>query len=372
MAINVITGSNGIGTYLAGANNDALKIVGALDSVNSNEVIRQVKGMDFLNTFIRDFEGQNGATEGFEESKLFFTDDSPYTDAQTYKETFKTWTYNKKGYILKDFDFSLQLIEDAYEKSQDLSSLVDKRVRNVSSLYLNEFLPNIAYESLCQVPTDAQDYYYAPKGFLRNTVVDSSILKPHAVSTTRNHYKAIESATAGPTVEDIESVVEFMSEYIDVDDGNIIALGTRGSLFKLKNTLAYEGNQDIFARTGTPVETICGIQFMVNDWMPRNKILFLYGNAQSIITKLISPKTDRRGLSIIKDNGFENMDSLNSFIGSYYKIQPLGYNVTGRRYGVWLDLAHDAEADGSMSATGLAELTAHATYLKNRWYRGLR
>lgn len=57
MAINVITGSNGIGTYLAGANNDALKIVGALDSVNSNEVVRQVKGMDFLNTFIRDFEG---------------------------------------------------------------------------------------------------------------------------------------------------------------------------------------------------------------------------------------------------------------------------------------------------------------------------
>lgn len=91
--------------------------------------------------------------------------------------------------VFKDFDFSLALIEDAYEKGTELSKIVDNRVRAVSATYLNNYLPNIVYESLVALPVDGATYYSAPKGFLRNTVVDNSILKLGA-STTRQHYMA--------------------------------------------------------------------------------------------------------------------------------------------------------------------------------------
>ena len=44
MAITTIVGSSNLGSFLANANNDALKIVGALDNVNNPNVQRQVKG----------------------------------------------------------------------------------------------------------------------------------------------------------------------------------------------------------------------------------------------------------------------------------------------------------------------------------------
>ena len=91
--------------------------------------------------------------------------------------------------------------------------------------------------------------------------------------------------------------VELLSEYVDVSDSNIIALASRSTLFKLKNTLAFEGNIDVFSRTGTPTETICGVQFVINDYIPKNKILFLNGDADHIVSKLVSPKPDRKQIS---------------------------------------------------------------------------
>ena len=44
MAMTTINGSNGLGSYIANANNDALKIIGALDNVNNPTIQRQVKG----------------------------------------------------------------------------------------------------------------------------------------------------------------------------------------------------------------------------------------------------------------------------------------------------------------------------------------
>ena len=103
--------------------------------------------------------------------------------------------------IVRDYDFSLRMLEDAYERSTPLTNIVNQKVNAVSSMYLNQYLPNVVYEALCQIPTsDGLEYYSAPKGFLKNTVVDKFMLKASAVSTTRNHYKAVANATTGVSV----------------------------------------------------------------------------------------------------------------------------------------------------------------------------
>ena len=184
----------------------------------------------------------------------------------------------------------------------------------------------------------------------------------------------IDSASSGCSFEDIEYVVEMMNEYIDVSDSNIIAYASRPTLAKLKSTLAYEGNQDIFTRTGVPSETIAGVSFMVNDYIPKNKILFLNGSANAIVTRMESTKADRRGLGIEKATVFTSMESINDFIGSYYRVMPEGYFVTGRHQGVWLDIGADSQSGssgGKMATAGITEIVNHAKALKAAYAKSI-
>lgn len=58
--------------------------------------------------------------------------------------------------------------------------------------------------------------------------------------------------------------------------------------------------------------------------MPKDWILFLDGQTTGLITKLISPVPEFRGMAIEKEQGFENIDNLYSLTGSFFRIQPEG------------------------------------------------
>ena len=249
--ISVITGSDGIGKYLENANNDVIKVVQGVESMNSAAVYPQLKGMDFLNTFIRSVEGVEGHQEGFREYQVFASDDGSYADAEYYKESYATWTFNRRGYVVKDKDFTHEMLKMAYEENKSLSKIVDERISAIADMYLNRYLPNVAYETLFVVPEEGGTYYGTPVGFLRGTVVSPSMLKPYAQSAehlVRNHYRTIANGTTGVTADDISDVVDFMSEYRNVTDGNIVAIGNRRAIGKLKNTILFDGNRDVFNR----------------------------------------------------------------------------------------------------------------------------
>jgi len=174
-------------------------------------------------------------------------------------------------------------------------------------------------------------------------------------------------------MSDIEAVVQFFDEYADNSGGNLVAYANKATLAKLKTILAYSGNIDIFNRTSEPSENIGGVSFIANHMIPSNMILFLDGSAESIITRIQSPKADLRGFSIEKETGFNNLTNIGDLIGSYYRIMPEGYYITNRHAGLWLDLGNSSgSAGGDMHANGLTALTAHKEFLKAVWYRGVR
>jgi hypothetical protein len=73
--------------------------------------------------------------------------------------------------------------------------------------------------------SQASSFRAAPVGLLRDTPVDSSLLKPYAQSkTVRNNYKAVESATTGITVEDLEKWILEFTEFTGISDGQKAAL----------------------------------------------------------------------------------------------------------------------------------------------------
>lgn len=376
MAITTITGSNGIGTFLEGMNQDVITIVQGIQSMNDPRALAQIKGMNFLDTYIREVEGVAGHTEGFKEYKVYASDIGSYSDAISYKESYETWSFNRRGYALKDRDFTHEMIQEAYETGKSTAKLVDDRMMAISRMYLNQYLPNVAYETLFIVPEVGGRYYDEPTGFLRDVEIDPSMLKVYAQGKTlRNHYMQTENTQTGGGVsyEDIDHVVRYLSEYKDISDGNIIAIANGRTIFKLKSVFQYADNKDTFARTGQLFQEIVGVKFISNDFMPTDMILFLSGDVDSIITKLISPKADLRGVAMIKESGFQKLENISDLVGSQFKIMPEGYHLTGRHYGIFLNInPATGNANREMQTDGFNMLRGHASQLRGEWYNGLR
>lgn len=236
-------------------------------------------------------------------------------------------TYLKIFGKLRDFEFSLALIEEAYERNEPLTGIVTERLEAVYDWYLNRYLPNVLYQTVLKVPSTSQSasYYADPVGFLKDTPVDRTMLKPGRKRTTRNNYKAIASATAGITVEDLEFFVEYFTEMLDVSEGNIVVYAMRSTISKLSNTLADPGNIDIFNRTGKPATLIQGIRFVEDDRIPPGKMLMVDGNARDVIVHVVSPKKDLQGFGIVKDihEGFTKVETMRDFSGSYWKVDAI-------------------------------------------------
>lgn len=383
--IDIITGSNDLGSFLNNADENVTSIVAVLDAINSEEALPQLKGMDFLKPFITQIEGVEGHTEGERDYQVFASDDGSYSDANTYKESYTKWRFTRRGYVVKDKDFTKEMVREADELNKDLSVIVNTRMKAISDMYLNRFIPNISYEPLFIVPEEGGEYTSKPEGFLRNVKVNPMKLKLGSQQEeylVRNHYRAIKNPTTGVEADDIEDILEFLSEYRDITDTNIIGIGSRRSLYKLRSCLKWEGNMDVFNRTGLPAYPICGVLFIVNDFMPKDWLLFLDGQADKLITQLVSPKVKYRGIAIEKEKGFEKVETIQDMMGSFFRIQPTGYHLTGRHKGCFLYIGEEigtATADPNKNRTTklcsqeeLNLLSAHAFELKQSWYKGIR
>lgn len=372
--IKTIVGSQYVGSLIKKADANVLKILGSLTAVNSSEIQANIRGLNDLNPFIETKEFLNGGSEQFTNSRIFATDDGEYADSPTYNETYEQWNFLRAGYRLKDMEFTLSLLEDAYERGSPLESIVSDRIQAVSEWYMDEYLPNTIYSSLMKIPSTAQALTYraAPYGLLKDTVVDRFMLKPGRTKLSRNNYKAVKSATAGLTIEDLEQIITEFTDFSDISDGNLVIYATRGTIAKTRTTIAADINKDVFNRTGKPSTTILGVQFVENDRIPPGKMLLIDGNAKRALVHVVSPKKDLQGLAAVKDigNGFDKLETVKDFVGSYWRVMPEGRAIRGRHQFMWIDLLTNAKnAALDMSDTGIADLRSFDSYLESRWKR---
>ncbi len=361
-----IAGSKYVGSFIKKASPEVLTILGALDGMNDPQRQAKIAGVDDLAPFIGVVEGLNGQVQAFKNTTIKGVKDTEYGDAPIYNETFDQWYFTREGIRVRDSEFSLSAIMDADERSTPIGDVVKERIKAVSEWYMNQYLRNVWYATLLTLPTvqQASSFRAAPVGLLKNTPVDRTFLKPGTTKTTRNNYKAVADATTGITIDDLEKFVTEFTEFSNITDGNIVIYATRGTLSKLRATIAADVNKDLFNRTGKPTEVILGIQFIQNDMIPAGKMLMLDGNMRNGLTHFVSPKPYMRGIQVIKDvgNGFDKIESVKDFIGSHFKVMPEGHFITSREKFMWIDTLNDAADDDlNMSDTGLGQLT----YYKN-------
>lgn len=96
------------------------------------------------------------------------------------------------------------------------------------------------------------------------------------------------------------------------------------------------------------------------------------GNARDLMVHFVSPKKDLRGIGIVKDigNGFDKIEGISDFVGSYYKIMPNGKFLKEGRYKMmWIDLDNDASDPTTlnMSNTGINEIREWGNELTSTW-----
>lgn len=89
--IRTITGGKWAGSLIKKSDADVKMILGALTAMNKPETHEKIAGLQNLAPFIKKMEGLNGMVEQFKSLQMFATEDSAYSDAPTYDESFDQW-----------------------------------------------------------------------------------------------------------------------------------------------------------------------------------------------------------------------------------------------------------------------------------------
>lgn len=53
--------------------------------------------------------------------------------------------------------------------------------------------------------------------------------------------------------------------------------------------------------------------------MPKDWLLFINADADELITRLVSPKEDLRGMAIENERGFQKLDGIEDLVGSHFR-----------------------------------------------------
>jgi len=382
--MKVLNGSISAGQLLDNPSDVYFEIVGSLDAVNDKYAVYSDRDLKFIEAFISDVEGENGTIVSYEYFDVFFGDNGIGLNPQDFNESYEKWSLNSRSYAIKNASFEPELFKSAEIRGQDVARLVMDRTDAIIRKYQNVFKKNIAYEALMTIPTTGGSYL-SKKGALLNTVVKDSMLEDvdstatagDLKSTTRNHWRTVASSTLGLTFEDIQFYKAYLSEYVDVDESNILCLANNVGMGKFLSVYDSAARADEFKITGTPTETIDGVQIVKSNVPSNDMLIFIAGStaeegSNKLITRLQDPLAKYQGLGIIPINPHTRFHDAYDLIGAKFVIQNIGYEMTGRHYVLFVDInANRASSDRIMQAGGFAEIQRRKNFLHGRWYRGV-
>lgn len=194
----------------------------------------------------------------------------------------------------------------------------------------------------------------------------------------RNHYRAINCKFGGLTKLDLFSVAEYLSQYVDILNENVVLKANRKEFNKTLCALDIPFN----TMTGDKIMIDDKLEISVSEYMPDDWIFAVNKDTNEILTNLISPKKDFRGMAIVKEAGFSKLENLYDLIGAEFRILPEGHFVTGRHQACLLYTGihgvsnTDGEftrplKDDSQSQKIMETLNTHADTIRETWYKDI-
>ena len=109
-------------------NQEVATVLEVIKTINEN-ASRNTK-MGFLARYIEEVQGINGHMENHLSTIAAFGDDGDlFIEGDIVGEKMEQWTFTRRGYVLKAFDFATSLIEQAYEQSTSLMPIIERRMK---------------------------------------------------------------------------------------------------------------------------------------------------------------------------------------------------------------------------------------------------
>jgi len=215
------------------------------------------------------------------------------------------------------------------------------------------------------VPTNAFTFWGTEYGMLRNTVVPEYYLKP-GKSTTRQHWMAIEKST-GIEATDIMAGIQRLAEYVDTMEGDVIVYGSGTTLAQVYTVYNDAMKQDEFWRTGEPMDIIGGVNFIKNDMLPTDFLLFVNGGADFLLTKNQSSNPDFRGVGTYKENGVIKFEDEMDLVGTKFKVHAEKWYMDGMTDALIMDINPARNnASNIMQTAGFTAIDTYVASLEAR------
>jgi hypothetical protein len=378
MAFTSITGQYNIGNVPRQVDPRAIQIFEEVTFGNDPSSYGEIAGLRMLEPMIDEKPMVEGDRIETKYMSLYFTDDAVGTISPTFNEYKRYFEVQRKGWMIKDYDFSIEAMENAIEKKTDLFAMAREKTAIASDLYRKNYIPSNQYTALitgsslrATVPASGtgQNYEYQ-FGALRGETV-SNLKATKGGSGVRNHWRAIELST-GLTADDINFCKSYIKDYKDYSNRGVVVMANGDTLWEAQNVYSDSMNVDEFIVDGMPASRIAGVTFIENEYIPDDFMLFMDVDMSKIMVKAVSPNPALRGLSIIHENGWESLNSPDQLNGSKLKINRESYSLIGRHKILWLDInATRYNANREMQAGAFVALESYVATLKDSWYRGV-
>lgn len=314
----------------------------ALDSVNASDIKTYKEDLALMGFMIKEREGKEGTYDVFKDFQALFQEDSEHLDPEEFKEEYAKWYFTRKGYAIKTGSFDKKTFREAVEDGDEakLEKLVSDRTLSILNNYRNIYVPNIVFDCLLTTPTVGGGFY-EKYGFVRNTPVKKSKLNnydPAAAdgakgSLIRNNFRAIAS-NLGLTLDDLTFVKSYMGEIEGIDESQLVVYGDAESIEEFRPLFSqYSPVQEEITvngvNTGIQGWKIGGFTVVSTKFLPPKTLLFLNPDSKMLITKLISPKPEFRGIAIETIGDDEKLiGNVKGLQGAKIIIQPEGLNNT--------------------------------------------
>ena len=264
-------------------------------------------------------EGRNGLRETFTFSTSLFQKGGKWINPDATRESTWSWGFTMEEYAGKPIDVS---VLDSVQIEKNGGSIVPVFERQMIKLlknYRDIFLPNMLKSVLFNVPPTGGSYQ-DNFGLLRDVdVIPERLQNPDPTglvpdgqpySTVRNHYRCISNATAGVTPADFVLMKDYLKEYVDNDEYEVVCLASPAFLASIrKNAYTWDKYVDDEMTKGATGLVIEGIKVMpYEDYMiPNGFAIFLVDTSETaqvdhndaLFYKLIHDNPKFQGVQIV-------------------------------------------------------------------------
>ena len=377
MAYTVITGVKNIGNIPRKINPAFLEVFEELTFGNNPDMTKEPEITRIAEAMTETTEGIEGKRIETTYSSLFFTDDGLATSSPAFGEYKKYFTLKRKAYQIKDFEYSIDMMEKALENKIDLMGEIRDKTRKCVDLYRKKYIPAINIQTLITgdssrtvVPADGtgQGYEYQ-FGALRGETVEN--VAPWATTQVRNHFWAV-GASTGLSFDDLSKVKAYMSDYED-SSGSWVVFGKGDAFDKFINVFNDTMTKDKIIAGGVNAIEVNDFSFVRMKEMPSDFLLIVDSEMAGIILKMVSPEATLTGLMMVHEQGYPALDAPEQIAGTLVKIGKEGRHLIKRHKVLWLDIDKSRyNAGNAMQAGGFTALNNHVTKMLNGWYKSVK